>query len=253
MTQAEFDGAMPAEFWREVVDRVADGGARHAAAGRGVLAARGLLRAHARACTASTTARSCTCSATRTTRATGGCSGDARVRPRDPQALRQLHEQPRREDRPSSSSGRATSTSASRRCSRRCRGCRCSGTASSRASREKYGMEFRRATLDERRRRVARGAPRARDRPPAPPARGLRRRRATSSCTTSRPTTAGSTRTCSPTPTARLLAVAGRGPQPVRRDVGLDPRLGRVRGQGRRRVEAAGATDPGAGARAGRG
>ena len=45
-------------------------GARDAAPGRGVLAARGLLRADPRACTASTTRRSCTCSATRTTRAT---------------------------------------------------------------------------------------------------------------------------------------------------------------------------------------
>ena len=41
-------------------------GPRHAAAGRGVLDARGLLRPDARACIASTTARSCTCSATRT-------------------------------------------------------------------------------------------------------------------------------------------------------------------------------------------
>ena len=46
-------------------------GARDAAPRRGVLAARGLLRADPRACTASTTRRSCTCSATRTTRATG--------------------------------------------------------------------------------------------------------------------------------------------------------------------------------------
>ena len=49
-------------------------GPGHAPARRGVLAARGLLRADARACTASTTARSCTCSATRTAPATDGSS-----------------------------------------------------------------------------------------------------------------------------------------------------------------------------------
>ncbi len=63
--RAEFDRRMPHEFWREVVDRVAAGGPGHAPAGRGVLAARGLLRPDPRACTASTTARSCTCCATR--------------------------------------------------------------------------------------------------------------------------------------------------------------------------------------------
>ena len=67
MTAAEFDAAMPTEFWREVVDRVA------------VEAPDTLLLAEAFwmlegyfvrtwACTASTTARSCTCSGTRTTR-----------------------------------------------------------------------------------------------------------------------------------------------------------------------------------------
>ncbi len=52
----------------------------------------------------------------------------------------------------------------------------------------------------------------------------------------------------------RVVAVAGRVPQPVRGDVGLDPRLGRVRGQGGRRVEAAGAAvaGPGPGPRRGR-
>ena len=45
----------------------------------------------------------------------------------------------------------------------------------------------------------------------------------------------------------RVVAVAGRVPQPVRGDLGLDPRLGRVRGQGGRRVEAAGAAVAGAG------
>ena len=44
MTAAEFEAAMPAEFWREVVDRVADRGAGHAPPRRGVLDARGLLR-----------------------------------------------------------------------------------------------------------------------------------------------------------------------------------------------------------------
>ena len=93
---------------------------------------------------------------------------------------------------------------------------------------EKYGMEFRRATLRRAPRRVARRAPRARDRPPAPPARRLRRGRATSCSTTSAHDGGGVDEDV-----LRLLerdgrvAVARRLPQPVRRDVGLDPGLRR--------------------------
>ena len=48
ISKAEFDRRMPREFWREVVDRVAAEVPGHAPAGRGVLAARGLLRPDAR-------------------------------------------------------------------------------------------------------------------------------------------------------------------------------------------------------------
>ena len=86
---------------------------------------------------------------------------------------------------------------------------------------EKYGMEFRRATLDE---------PGRRGWSPATSARSCRcstgvatsPRRATSCCTTSG-TAAASTSTCSPTPTAGRRPVAGRLPQPLRRDLRLDP------------------------------
>ncbi len=46
LTKEQFDAAMPEEFWREVVDRVAAGSARYPAAGRGLLADGRLLRAH---------------------------------------------------------------------------------------------------------------------------------------------------------------------------------------------------------------
>ena len=114
-----------------------------------------------------------------------GHQGDARVRPRDPQALRQLHEQPRREDRASSSSARATSTSASRRVL-----ATLPGPAD---ARPRPGRGLRREVRhgvpagDARRaaRPVAGRAPRARDLPAAPPAGAVRRGAATSCCTTS--------------------------------------------------------------------
>ena len=114
-------------------------GPRHAPAGRGVLAARGLLRPDAR--DAPRLQQRVHAHAPRRGRRglPEGHQGDHRVRPGDPQALRQLHEQPRREDRASSSSARATSTSAWRRSSRRCPGCRCSATARSRASARSTG------------------------------------------------------------------------------------------------------------------
>ena len=48
LTKEEFDRAMPAEFWRELVDRVAAEVPRNVTAGGGVLAARRIFRAHAR-------------------------------------------------------------------------------------------------------------------------------------------------------------------------------------------------------------
>ena len=109
-------------------------GARHAAARRGVLAARGLLRPDARHAPRLQQRVHAHAPRRGRRRLPQGHQGDARVRPGDPQALRQLHEQPGREDRASSSSARATSTSASRPSWRRCPGCRCSATARSRAS-----------------------------------------------------------------------------------------------------------------------
>jgi len=44
LNRADFEAAMPEEFWREVVDRVARRSARYAAAGRGLLADGRLLR-----------------------------------------------------------------------------------------------------------------------------------------------------------------------------------------------------------------
>ena len=70
MTREAFDAAIPEEFWREVVDRVA------AEVPDTLLLAEAfwMMRATSSArsaCTASTTAPSCTCSATRRTRTTG--------------------------------------------------------------------------------------------------------------------------------------------------------------------------------------
>ena len=73
---------------------------------------------------------------------------------------------------------------------------------------EKYGMEFRRATLDEQRGRVAGRAPRARDRAAAPPARRLRGGARLHAVRLRRTTRAASTRTCSRTRTGR--AARGR-------------------------------------------
>ena len=88
---------------------------------------------------------------------------------------------------------------------------------------EKYGMEFRRATLDERPDEWLSGATSARSCRCSTGA-ATSPRRTTSRCTTSPTTRAGSTRTCSRTRTGQgPTAVAGRPPQPVRRDVGLDP------------------------------
>ena len=88
----------PKEFWREVVDRVARGGARHAAAGRGVLADGRLFRPHPG-------------HAPRLQQRLHEHAEDggerqipadhqerAGIQPRGPQALRQFHEQPRRAD-----------------------------------------------------------------------------------------------------------------------------------------------------------
>ena len=134
LTRAEFDRAMPREFWREVVDRVASRGARNAPAGRGVLAPRGLLRPDARDAPGLQQRVHEHAPRRAQRRLPAGDPEHARVRPGDPRPVRQLHEQPRRADggrpvrvrRQVLRRGRAHGDPA--------RGCRCSATASSRAS-----------------------------------------------------------------------------------------------------------------------
>ena len=176
-------------------------GPGHAAAGRGLLAARGLLRPHARHAPRLQQRVHAHAPGRGQRGLPAGHQGDPRVRPRDPQALRQLHEQPGREDRASSSSARATSTSAWPRCWRRCPGLPMFGPRPGRGLRRevRHGVPPR----DARRaagRRAGRAA-RARDLPAAPPARLVRRGATTSCSTTSSATTARSTRTSSPTRT----------------------------------------------------
>ena len=72
--KAEFDRLMPHEFWREVVDRVAAGGARARSCWPRRSGCSRAISSGRSGCTASTTARSCTCSATRTGPATGRSS-----------------------------------------------------------------------------------------------------------------------------------------------------------------------------------
>ena len=123
-------------------------GPRHAPAGRGVLAARGLFRADPRH--ASRLQQRLHAHAPRRgrRRLPEGHQGDPRVRPGDPQAVRQLHEQPRREDR-------ARAVRQGRQVLRRgdgpgdAPGLPMLGHGQVQGFGEKYGMEFRRATLDE--------------------------------------------------------------------------------------------------------
>ena len=164
-----------------------------------------------------------------------GHQGDPRVRPGDPQALRQLHEQPRREDR-----GRAVRQG--RQVLRRGDG---AGDAARAADvRPRPGRGLRREVRhgvppgDARRaaRSVAGRAPRARDLPAAPPAGLVRRGATTSCCTTSSPTAARSTRTSSPTRTARAPSARWSSTTTASRSTsGLDPRVGAVRAQDARR------------------
>ena len=96
--KAEFDARMPVEFWREVVDRVAA-----EIPGTLLLAeAFWLLEGYfVRTLGMHRVYNSAFMHMLRDEDGAGlpaGHQGHARVRPRDPQALRQLHEQPRRED-----------------------------------------------------------------------------------------------------------------------------------------------------------
>ena len=134
MPQAEFDARMPVEFWREVVDRVA------AEVPDTLLLAEAfwLLEGYfVRTLGMHRVYNSAFMHMLRDEDGAGYrkvIKRDARVRPRDPQALRQLHEQPRREDR-------ARAVRQGRQVLRRrdgdgdaARACRCSATARSRAS-----------------------------------------------------------------------------------------------------------------------
>ena len=149
-------------------------GARHAAARRGVLAPRRLLRAHAGHAPRLQQRVHAHAPRRGERQLPAGHQEDPRVRSRDPQALRQLHDQPGRSDR-----GRAVREGRQvlrdRTLLATLPGLPMLGHGQIEGFGEKYGMEFRRATLDERARRVARRPPRARDLPAPPPAGTVRR------------------------------------------------------------------------------
>ena len=174
-------------------------GARHAPAGRGVLDARGLLRPDARHAPRLQQRVHAHAPRRERRRLPQAHPRDARVRPGDPQALRQLHEQPRRED-----GGRAVRQG--RQVLRRRDGHGDAARLADARSRPGRGL----------RREVRHGVPPGDlDEPPirgwssATSARSSRcstggtgsPRRTTSSCSTSIPTAAPSTRTSSPTRT----------------------------------------------------
>jgi len=114
-----FEAAMPVEFWREVVDRVCGRGPDTLLLAEAFwmlegyfVRTLGMHRVYNSAFMHMLRRRG-------QRRYRKVIKEDPGVRPGDPEALRQLHEQPGREDRGSSSSGRATSTSGWRRSSRR--------------------------------------------------------------------------------------------------------------------------------------
>ena len=172
--QARVRPAMPVEFWREVVDRVAAEVPGHAPAGRGLLAARGLLRADPRHAPGLQQRVHAHAPRRGQRRLPAGHQGHHRVRPGDPQALRQLHEQPRRADRDRAvRQGRQVLRG----------GDRARDAARAADVRPRPGRGLRREVRhgvppgDARRaaRSVAGGAPRARDLPAAPPPGVVRR------------------------------------------------------------------------------
>ena len=171
-----------AEFDRADAERVLARGGRprrgrgpgHAPAGRGVLAARGLLRPDARHAPRLQQRVHAHAPRRGRRRLPQGHQGDHRVRPGDPQALRQLHEQPRREDR-------ARAVRQGRQVLRRGDGPRHAARPADARPRPDPGLrrEVRDGVPARDARRAARPvagrAPRARDLP-APPSAGLVRR-----------------------------------------------------------------------------
>ena len=115
MTQEEFDRAMPVEFWREVVDRVA------ARAPDTLLLAEAFWMMEGYFVRTLGMHRVYNCAFMNMLRDEENANyravikNIARVRSRDPQALRQLHEQPGRAHRGRPVRQAATSTSASAR------------------------------------------------------------------------------------------------------------------------------------------
>ena len=251
MTQAEFDAAMPTEFWREVVDRVA------------VEVPDTLLLAEAFWLLEGYFVRTLGMHRVYNSRVHAhaprrgqrglpeGAQGDPRVRSRDPQALRQLHEQPRREV-----GGRAVRQG--RQVLRRRDAARDAARAADVRARPVRGVrrEVRHGVppgVDGRAARpVADRAPRARDRA-APPSAGRLRRGAQLPAVRRHERRRGRRRArVRLFERVRPVPIAGRVPQPLCRDVRLDPGLGRLRAQGGRRFEVDGAPHAGGGARAGR-
>ena len=96
--QAEFDAPMPSRVLARGRRPGRRRGARHAAAGRGVLADGGLLRPHAGHAPRLQQRVHEHAARREERRVPAGDQEHARVRPADPQALRQLHEQSRRAD-----------------------------------------------------------------------------------------------------------------------------------------------------------
>ena len=162
------------------------------------------------------------------------------VRPGGPEALRQLHEQPRRADR-------RRPVRQGRQVLRRrtlmatLPGLPMFGHGQIEGFTEKYGMEYRRAYWDEAPEALARRAPRARDLPAAAPPPPLRRRARLPALRLLRPGRLGQRGRLRLLQPGGRRARPGRLPQPLRRGPRLDQDLRRVlrpgRGGGRRLVQ----------------
>ena len=194
---------MPDEFWREVVDRVAAEVPGHAPAGRGVLAAGGLLRPDPRH--APRLQQRLHAHAPRRGRTPSYRAVIKNTLEFDPEILKRYVNFMNNPDEQTAVEqfGKGDKYFGVATLLATLPGLPMFGHGQVEGFGEKYGMEFRRATLDEQPDRVAGRAPRARDLPAAAPARAGSPRRTTSCSTTSSRTAATSTRTSSPTRTAR--------------------------------------------------
>ena len=159
------------------------------------------------ACTGSTTRRSCTCSATRTTRATARSCATRSSSTRRPRAVRELPDEPRREARGGAVRHRRQVVLAATLLAT-LPGLPMLGHGQVEGWRERYGHGVPAGPLERAGRPGPRRPLRARDRAAPPPRGGVLRARPTSTCTTRRRTAAASSRTSTPSRTAR--APSGR-------------------------------------------